>query len=289
MERMIEQVELATNGQVDITAYGPGELMPAETMLEATYEGAVDMLLATPTYFRGELPVTDIEYAMPFDFENHLDVDAFWDWGFENFIREVYDRKNLYYIGKTNSSPLEILSSKPVETLDDMTALLCRSFGATADLLNKVGVKTTYIPGGELQMGLKLGTVDMAHFGGIDTEHNLGLTEVAKYLIHPIIYQRDRVGFYMYKPLWNSLPEHIQTVLHMGVDSFQQGFSAYRWQDRKVALKEFAALGGVIVDLPAADEATLKQAATEVWDDIAQKDADCAAAVQMLKAFLAGY
>ena len=172
-------METASAGRLDVTLYPPGQLIPTAEQLEAVYAGAVDMVHTTPPYFRGRIPVTDVEYALPLDFEHPTQKEIFfYEYGFKEFMDKIYAEQGIYFLGAGFGSGLDFLSSKPVNSLDDWRGIMTRTFGASADLLDAVGVPTTYIPGGELYMGLKLGTVDAYAFGSIGNGHEQGFTEV---------------------------------------------------------------------------------------------------------------
>jgi TRAP-type mannitol/chloroaromatic compound transport system substrate-binding protein len=117
--------------------------------------------------------------------------------------------------------------------------------------------------------------------------NDLGLTEVTDYLILPPIWRQVVVSFYMYQPLWDEIPEDIQTVFKMAVRDFDKGHTAYRWELRQKAYREVVTEGGFNVNmLPDSDVKILEEAAVEILDEAAEADADSAAAVQMLKDFL---
>ena len=70
---------------------------------------------------------------------------------------------------------------KEINTIEDMKGMKMRFFGLGAKVMEKIGVSTQLIAGGDIFPALELGTIDATEFSMPAVDLNLGFYQVAKH------------------------------------------------------------------------------------------------------------
>ena len=285
VEAMKELKEIS-GGRLDISVFAAGEVVPEEEIQEALRDGIIEVgNLATP-YWKETLPVGAWEYlpfSQQFDSAKEL-LDMVHDSGLADVLEEGYNEHNMHWYGFGYCSGYPFLySTKPVRTTDDLEGLVVRSVGDNAKALEAFGASTTYIPGGESYMALKLGTVDAAHWDN-SAMFGMGWWEVTDYYITPAFNVPLVNSCAMNLDAWNSLPEDLQ-------DMFMVAHNLYYFRlvdnatklDREI-LNRQAECGYEVVTLPADEFGKIRDVAAEtLWPDFAALSPRCARAIDILK------
>lgn len=289
MNYFADTVREASDGRIDITVYGAGILVPSAEILEAVGTGTIEIGLGTGAYWSGTIPVGQIEHHVPFAMRNYMEMDSLWrDKGWLELFREAYAPHNAYFLGVIITAGNAVISTKPINSLDDMRKLKIRTASPGADILKKVGVPIVFVPGGEIYTALATGVIDGATWGAATSERDIKLYEVAKYFLKT--YSGDIASECMIVNLdeWNALPDDLKADLALAEAAANDLRMRHYYVTEMTALKEMVDQHGVTVtELPAADVEVLKTAAMEFIDEVAAKDPEFTApAVKILKDFM---
>jgi len=295
LKPFIEAVEERSNGRLIIKQFPEGSIVPAEEQLSSCREGVIDVSHACGGYWRGIVPVSDVEMGLPFMYKGFRTLDTLNDMlynfegeGLARIYREAYeDQAVVYYFGSHSitSWPI-IMSTKPLRSVEDFKGLKIRITGAYADLLKEIGASPMFLPGGELYMALKLGTVDAITWS-IDGYLNLNFCEVAKYLNVPGLSEQMTSHFLINLDSWNELPDDLKQIYEECYHNIYIPtlFGMYEECFEEIYKNE-KELGYEVIPFP---EETLKQmekiAIEEIWPKIEAKDKYCAEAIEMVKRY----
>ena len=74
---------------------------------------------------------------------------------------------------------------KEIKSIEDMKGMKMRFFGLGAKVMEKIGVSTQLIAGGDIFPALELGTIDATEFSMPAVDLNLGFYQVAKHYYFP--------------------------------------------------------------------------------------------------------
>lgn len=287
-------VEARSNGQLKISVFADPEIVPVEQLFEATKKGTLDMLHCGGTFWGGIVPVGEIEFGIPYGFlipeATSFDDGAniirkfFYESGFVDLLREEYGKQDLYWLDMHTYGPVPfVISTKPLVTLEDLEGIKIGSEGIWIPWWAAVGAAGTRGDPAEMYMELKLGVIDATQWD-VSVVTGMGLHEVAPYWIRG--QENDHCIGHMLVNVdsWNALPDDLKAALvGAAEDYWHMTVEAY---EAEIEIVEDMAKEDVEIHECWLDEevtAILAEAAHELWDELAQRDAACAKAIQLIK------
>ncbi|WP_036231165.1 TRAP transporter substrate-binding protein [Marinobacterium jannaschii] len=191
-----EQLKLVSDGKVRMKIYEPGKLVSPPEILDAVSSGKVNSGYSTAGYWQGKMPAAALFSAVPFGPEAGEYMAWLYYGNGMNLYQEMYD--NAGYNVKV--LPCAIISpetsgwfSKPIEKPEDLKGLNMRFFGLGASVMEKLGVGTVQLPGGEIFGALEKGAIDATEFSQPAIDQRLGLHKIAKYNYFPGWHQQATV------------------------------------------------------------------------------------------------
>jgi TRAP-type mannitol/chloroaromatic compound transport system substrate-binding protein len=273
-ERFIKRVEEVTNGRLKIKLFTPGQLVPTNQMLEAVQKGMFEITKQYSGYDIGRLPHTAFTSSLPCGFLEPWQMEVwFWKKGVIDMLREKYASLGVYYLGPTVYSEEPIHSKIPMRTIEDMKGKKGRFVGAAGQFMNALGARVTPLATAEVYSALERGVIDFADRGGLAANYDIGIYEVAKYIVLPGIHQPVTATYYgVNLKAWNKLPKDIQAQLQCAAreaaaDMFQTDLS-----DGKEAIQKYKKKGVEIIYLSNEEVMKARKVAKGLWDTWAAED-----------------
>lgn len=285
-------VKKNSNGRITIQVFADPELVPAEQLFEATQKGTLDMVHAVAAMWGGILPIGEVEFGLPYAYNLPGEPDIFsagkmirelfFNTGYVDLLREQYATQGLYWLDVHSYGPIVTMSTKKINTCDDMQGLKFRVEGSWADYYNDLGARGTYISGMEAYMGLKLGTIDASQWD-VSAITGLNWHEVAPYWL--LGGQNDVVvGHILFNmKSWNALPDDLKQVMTAAAeDYFNKLLKVYEGELKKV---DDLIKAGKVTKTAINEDCDNKHeaAALKLWDKIGQRDPAAAKAIGIIK------
>jgi TRAP-type mannitol/chloroaromatic compound transport system substrate-binding protein len=210
---LAENIAKLTNGRVEITPYPAGVLAPGFEVYDAVLDGRADVGNTWPGYIVNQNPANSLFSAHP----GGMGVDVFLSWLYAGGGQELWrdfrrEELGLYSV-VAGAAPGEIHmhSHKPVKEIADLAGLRMRITGAAAEILTNLGGAPVTVPGNEVYTMLERSAVDATEWSTPADNVNMGLHEIAPYVIIPGIHQPSLAfEFVMPAATWNKLPADIQ-------------------------------------------------------------------------------
>ena len=289
-----DAITLATGGMFDIEPF-PGEtIVPTEELLSAVAEGVVEVGHAYGGYWKGVVPIGNIESSLPGQYTGTLEEwhELQYDYApagrtLEDIYREAYAKVGVFHLGghSYNGYPV-VFSTVPIRTLSDYEGIIIRATGAPADVFAALGASVTFLPGAEIYMALKLGTIDVAVWS---VEGLIGYKwyESCKYVIQPPMSTHSISHFIINQAAWDALPDDYKDIYETAYHDIYipQLYDHYLAEWDKVYLME-EPLGYEIITLSDADVAEMTRIAMEViWPAEEAKAPECKEALDIVKAY----
>lgn len=173
---------------VEIVRYDPGKLVPTLEALDAVSNGSVDASFAASGYWQGKLTAASLFSAVPFGPE----AGEFMGWIlFDDGARlwqKMYD-DNGYNV---HVLPCGVIAPETsgwfkneINSLDDLQGLNMRFFGLGAKVMQKLGVSTSLLAGGDIFPALERGAIDATEFSMPRIDARLGFHKLVKYNYFP--------------------------------------------------------------------------------------------------------
>ncbi|MBU2964365.1 TRAP transporter substrate-binding protein [Amphritea sp. 2_MG-2023] len=212
-----EQLPIMSEGSLKMKIYEPGKLVGAKEILGAVSSGKVNSGYATAGYWQGKIPAAALFSAVPFGPEAGEYMAWLYYGNGLKLYQEMYDT-NGYNV---KVFPCAIISpetsgwfKKEINTPEDLKGLNMRFFGLGASVMEKMGVSTSQLPGGEIFGALEKGAIDATEFSQPAIDQRLGLYKIAKYNYFPGWHQQATIfELLINKDTWNDMSKSQQAIL----------------------------------------------------------------------------
>jgi TRAP-type mannitol/chloroaromatic compound transport system substrate-binding protein len=219
--RIAEQITKITDGEIRVVFQEPGAIVPALEVFDAVGTGAVEAGWSTPGYWAGRVPALQLLAAVPFGPQ----AGEYLAWvkfgGGRELLEELWEPHNVMSIHCAIIAPEAAgWFRQPIEKVEDFQGLTMRFFGLGAKVMEKMGVSTQLLAGGDIFPALELGTIDGAEFSMPAIDLNLGFYQVAKHYYFPGWHQQSTLFDLMINlDLWESLDESTQFKIRTVCDA----------------------------------------------------------------------
>ncbi|WP_045214719.1 TRAP transporter substrate-binding protein [Desulfonatronovibrio magnus] len=211
----IQEVEHRTDGRVKINLH-PGEvLLGAREIYNGVASGAADIGTTCPSYTPGMFPMIEAFELPGFINANATAASAAINEGYKTIRQELdldeFEDVKVLFLWATG--PGNIMSKRPVRTLDDMSGMEIRAVGGTVPSVESLGATTHAMPMSESYLALDQGLVN-GILAPNETLRAFRLAEVVDYVTNtPFLYNVAFIKI-MNKDTWNSLPQDIQNIFN---------------------------------------------------------------------------
>jgi TRAP-type C4-dicarboxylate transport system substrate-binding protein len=284
--RVADFVKERTNGRLVIEHHSAGAIIPNNEIFPSVKKGIIELGYATPGYWKTDIPLSQL-CALPFTFTNYWEVLYFFKkLGFEKMLRDEVAKHDVFYYSD-HVIPVEIVSKKPIRTIDDFKGKKIRTYGNFAKYISLLGASPVSAPGPEIYTGLATGVFDAAHWGAAVGAESLALYEVCKFHILPSLSLGTEEGWYVNKKALEKLPKDIQEVLMTVLEEQFWIRSVEYAYNEQVTLSMVQKKRGVeVITLPTDSQTKMAQIATKIWDEVATLGPNNTKGVSMIKNFL---
>ena len=270
-KEMTERLERVSGGNIRIQFFEPNALIPAKECFDAVAAGSVDACWSTPGYWYGKEPAMALFSAVPFG----PSAGEYMGWIFYGGGLELWDET--YAKHGLKSIPCGVIAPEAsgwfreeITSIDDLKGLKMRFFGLGAKVMEKIGVSTQLIAGGDIFPALERGSIDATEFSMPAIDLNLGFYQVAKHYYFPGWHQQSTVfELLLNRANWDALSDTQQAQIEVACgDAFRQGLAEGEAIQAK-ALLELKEKGVQIHRWPQEFLDTLEAA----WNEVAAEDA----------------
>mgnify|MGYP001322558004 CR=1 FL=1 len=288
---LIGNLDSISEGQIQLKFFEPGALVPALEIFDAVASGAVDTGWATPGFWAGKVPALQLFAAVPFGPAAPEYMAWMYYGGGQELYDELYARHNIKGI-LCGIFPPEASGwfRTEITSLEDLKGLKMRFFALGAKVMEKLGVSTQLLAGGDIFPALELGTIDAAEYASPVIDKDLGFYQIAKHYYFPGWHQQSTwLDLTINLDRWNSLSPVRQSQFRLACgDSVRRSIA--RGEALQVPAMEFLADKGVQFHKWRPEFLDAYAAAwVEVVAEEAAKDQDFAAAWESLSQFRASY
>ncbi len=230
--RVAEQLDLMSGGTLKMKVYEPGKLVPPFEILDAVSSGKINSGYTTAGYWAGKIPAAPLFSAVPFGPEAGEYMAWLYYGNGMSLYQEMYDQAgfNVHVI------PCAIIApetsgwfANEINSPEDLNGLKMRFFGLGGEVMQKLGVATSLLPGGEIFPALEKGAIDATEFSMPAIDARLGFHKLVKYNYFPGWHQQATVFELMInKDVWNEASDQHKAIIENAckasmADSFAEG------------------------------------------------------------------
>jgi TRAP-type C4-dicarboxylate transport system substrate-binding protein len=209
-----KEIEKESNGRVKFTIYAGGVLIPANDTYEGVVNGIADIGLSMAGYTVGRFSLSEV-VALP-----GLNLTGFGTMHSSKVLMDLWDKfpeiraqyNDTHVLWVNGELYRELISTKPLKTLDDLKGKKLRVPGSESAYVTAVGGIPVNLTGGEVYEALQRGVID-GNFHPWEAIVSYKLYEVAKYATMTSINNGGVFMMAMNKKKWDSLPADIQKII----------------------------------------------------------------------------
>ena len=190
--RLQDEVSKVSGGNINIKYFEPSALVPPLEIFDAVSTGGIDAGWSTPGYWAGKVPALQLFSSVPFGPPASEYMSWIYFGGGKDFYEELYARHNIKGV-LCGIIPPEASGwfREEIKGPEDLKGLKMRFFGLGAKVMEKVGVSTQLLAGGDIYPALELGTIDSTEFAMPAIDLELGFYQIAKHYYFPGWHQQS--------------------------------------------------------------------------------------------------
>jgi TRAP-type mannitol/chloroaromatic compound transport system substrate-binding protein len=272
-----ETVTAMSGGEIRMQFFEPGALIPGTAYYDPVSSGSIDAAFGTPGYNVNKNNAYAFFSAVPFG-PNGGEYLAWMRYaGGEEIATEMYARDNIRYnlcgiIAPESSGWFR----NEIKSLDDLRGLKMRFFGLGAKVMEKFGVSTQLLAGGDIYPALELGSIDATEFSMPAIDKDLGFYQVAKHNYFPGWHQQSTMNeLLVHQAAYDKLNDTQKAVIKGACDANvmfmfvrgeaiqfsamqyhqEKGVTIHRWSDDILAAFEKAWLEVIEAEIAGNDDA----------------------------------
>ena len=230
--RVAEQLDLMSGGTLKMKVYEPGELVPPFEILDAVSTGKINSGYTTAGYWAGKIPAAPLFSAVPFGPEAGEYMAWIYYGNGLSLYQEMYDQAgyNVHVI------PCAIIApetsgwfANEINSPADLEGLKMRFFGLGGKVMQKLGVATSLLPGGEIFPALEKGAIDATEFSMPAIDARLGFHKLVKFNYFPGWHQQATLfELLVNKDVWAEVNDTHKAIIENAckasmTDSFAEG------------------------------------------------------------------
>lgn len=215
MELLAARVAAMSDGRFQIATFPAGEIVPALGVFDAVSEGTVECCQTVSFYFIDRNEALGIASGVPFGLTPQQQNAWLYEGGGIEAIQKVYADFGIisFPVGNTGTQMGGWLQ-REINTLEDLQQIRFRIPGLGGRVMQRLGVETVVVPGGEILQAFEDGKIDAAEWVGPYDDEKLGLHTVADYYYYPGWWEPGTTeDLLINRQAWDALPKLYQEIL----------------------------------------------------------------------------
>ena len=232
LPRLAQELDRMSGGDLNMKVYEPGKLVPPLEILDAVSAGKISAGYAAAGYWAGKIPAAPLFSTVPFGPETGEYIAWLYYGNGLKLYQNMYDQAGY----SVKVLPCAVTApetsgwfAREITSPDDLKGLKMRFFGLGAKVMEKLGVATSLLPGGEIFPALERGVIDATEYSTPAIDDRLGLHKLVKYNYFPGWHQQSTIyELLVNKEVWDQASEQHKAILENGcraamTDSFAHG------------------------------------------------------------------
>lgn len=217
-EEFAESVNTLSQGELVIEPYAAGVLFPVFETFDNIANGVVDMELLFGLYWTGKDPHFNL-LSRPGCPIRTFEEAAYLESKLLDWQNKLYSRFGITHLGAINVNTIneQLLSTVPIDNLEDIKGKKIRSSGFGAKFYGALGASTVSLSAPEVYPAFQTRNIDAGEWTMWEDNMRMGLHEVVSYVLDPALH----CGIIEYMPLcvntkkWEALPQHLKDIVQV--------------------------------------------------------------------------
>jgi TRAP-type C4-dicarboxylate transport system substrate-binding protein len=282
-----DRIEKITNGRLKVKVLPPGAMCSVKDIVIYLERGVFDAAVTFGGFYTGLIPETDLEMGLPLSFQTWTEAwDCFYNRGLWEIVQNGYDRHDIIWFPGAAEKVYHFMTKFPITNImEDLKGKKLRAVGIYGKYTAALGASTVAIPGAEMYMALKLGTIDGALYGASGLQESK-LAEVVDYYVLPPVCQITESLLFSKKSL-NKLPEDLRAIVRHSARSIMAEAGRQFEVDSVLSYETSIREGSVKpIFLSEEDQKKMRTVIRPLWDELATKSPNMKKGVEIIKQYM---
>ena len=284
IKNSIDAFNKAANGEMVIELYTADQLVPQGELIRAVQAGTIDAAQTDDDSAAAPVDVRAFAAYFPFASRYSLDVPALWHWyGLKEIWEEAYSEvPGVTWLSTGSWDPCNFSTTRPLRSLEDLKGLRVYTFPTAGQFLARFGVVSVTLPYEDVTPAMQTGELDGVCWSGITEVHTVGWSEATKYYLTNPISGAWAGSYFVNTDKWKALPEHLQTLYRMCIDSSHYYRLHWYWAGEA----NYRNNGKLeLTTIPDAEWKQVEDEAHKLWEEVAAQSPRNAKVVEILKKY----
>lgn len=282
-----KSLEKITNGRLKIEVLPPGAMCSVKDIVTYLERGVFESAVTFGGFYTGLIPETDLEMGLPMSFQNWTEAwDCFYNRGLWQIVQNGYDKHDILWFPGAAEKIYHFMTKFPITNImEDLKGKKLRAVGIFGKYTAALGASTVTIPGAEMYMALKLGTIDGALYGASGLQESK-MAEVVDYYVLPPVCQITE-SLLISKKALAKLPEDLRAIVRYTSRPIM-GEAGRQFEVDSVISYETSIGEGSVKPIFLSEE-ELKQMRAKIlplWDELAAKSPNMKKGVDIVKKYM---
>ena len=201
--------------EIRVKAFEPGALVSGANYYDAVSKGAITAAFGNTGYNVGKNSAYAFFAAVPFGPNSAEFLAWLHHGGGQQLAEKLYAQDNIKFLA-CGIAPPETSGwfTKEIKSVKDLKGLKMRFLGLGARVMEKLGVSTQLMAGGDIYPALEIGTLDATEFSVPAVDRALGFYQIAKHNYFPGWHQQSTIQELLINlKTWNSLSPEQQKLI----------------------------------------------------------------------------
>jgi TRAP-type mannitol/chloroaromatic compound transport system substrate-binding protein len=282
-----ERVSAMTEGRFTINVFEAGEIVPALEVLDAVQNRTVECGHTAAYYFIGKNEAFGIATSLPFGLTaQQQNAWLYYGGGLEGVQGLYRDFGVVSFPAGNTGVQMGGWFKREINTLDDLKALRFRIPGLGGRVMQRLGVDTQTLAGGDTYLALDRGAIDAAEWVGPYDDEKLGLNKAAQFYYYPGWWEPgSTLDVLINQQAWDELPRVYQEIFK-AVASEANITMLSEYESRNQEALDRLVAGGTILR-PYSEEIMVaaQQAAFDLYEETASSNPSFKAIFEPWKEF----
>nr|WP_050759519.1 TRAP transporter substrate-binding protein [Luminiphilus syltensis] len=251
-EEFARRVRAMSNGRIDITVYGAGEIVQAFEVFDAVSQGVAELGYGAAYYWKGKIPASVYFTAIPFGMTTQ-EMNAWLHYGGGlELWRELYAPFNLVpFAAGSTGVQMAGWFNKALNSVDDVEGLMMRIPGMAGEVFSGIGGSSVRIAGGEIYTSMQTGVIDAVEWVGPFNDRTMGLQDVAEYYYYPGWHEPGTIlEITINGDVYAGLPDDLRAIIEGAARAVNQDTLDFYTARNNEALQSLIADGTKLRELP---------------------------------------
>ncbi|SUO97269.1 TRAP transporter substrate-binding protein [Suttonella ornithocola] len=238
MDWFVDEIKKISNGRLNITLYGAGELVPAFEVFNAVSDGTAEMGHGTPYYWKGKITEAEVFTSVPFGMEAQEFNSWFIEGDGQKLLTEVYKPFGVKpFLGGNTLTQMGGWFNKEINSIEDLKGLKIRMPGIAGEVYKMSGASPVSIPGAEIFTSMQSGVLDATDWVGPWNDLAFGLQKAAKYYYNGWQEPSAFMEILVNEKVYETLPSDLKDLLDIMTFALNQRVMSEFKRNNAISLK----------------------------------------------------